>query len=231
MSNRFFSTLDQWERRFRKSWGKDLSTPASRKRTMFHYYIFDHALIRTFWSNFGKVADDVYRSNHPTERRLEKMKKLGVKSVLNLRGESTLAPYLIEKESLEKLGIALVNAKVYARKAPTRDEMLHLIKCFRTIEKPFLMHCKSGADRAGLAAALYLMIIEGAPLREARKQLSPRYIHFRFTKTGIVDHILDMYEAETRENPMDIETWIATCYDKGRVRESFATRKRWYGYA
>ena len=34
------------------------------------------------------------------------------------------------------------------------------------------MHCKSGADRAGLASALWLLHVERRPVAEAMKQLS-----------------------------------------------------------
>ena len=61
---------------------------------------------------------------------------------------------------------------------------------FNSIEKPALMHCKSGADRAGLMAALYVLIHCKKPVAEAMKQLSLRYLHVRQAKTGMLDSFL-----------------------------------------
>lgn len=214
--------IKKLERRLRKSVRGDMESSSGRRKARLQYHLFDHAFLRVFWTNFDKVADGVYRSNQPTFARFKRYKAMGITTVLNLRGASVESPYQFERETCEKLGLKLVNAKIYARKAAGREELLHLIECFRTIEKPFLMHCKSGADRAGFASVLYLMVIEGKSLQEARKHLSMRYIHFKWTKTGIVDHIFDMYEAYNAQTPISIEDWIATVYDKSDANRSFA---------
>ena len=99
---------------------------------------------------------------------------------------------------------------------------------------PFLMHCKSGADRTGLVATLYLMVKEGQPVAEARKQLSFRYLHIRRTSTGILDHFFDVYEARNAQAPIAIEEWIKTEYDRDALTESFAKKqaalKFWQGW-
>ena len=70
----------------------------------------------------------------------------------------------------DQLGLKLVNCTLHARYAAPREDILAVIRAFREIEKPFVMHCKSGADRAGFASALYLHVIEGQPLAEARRR-------------------------------------------------------------
>ena len=120
------------------------------------------------------------------------------------------------------MGFKLVNAKIYARKPPRREELLHLLDAFERIEKPFVMHCKSGADRAGFAAALWMHIHEGQSIAEAQKQLAPKYLHLAWTKTGIVDHILDVYAAERANSGIDFRAWVETHYDQATLRASFA---------
>ncbi len=83
-----------------------------------------------------------------------------------------------------------------SRDAPDKATILAAKAFFEGIEYPAVMHCKSGADRAGLAAALYLILHEGRPVAEAARQLSARYGHFRFAKTGILDAFFDRYLAE-----------------------------------
>ncbi|MEC7298315.1 MAG: hypothetical protein VXW43_06515 [Pseudomonadota bacterium] len=87
------------------------------------------------------------------------------------------------------------------------------------------MHCKSGADRSGLAAALWLITYEGETVAQARRMLSPRYIHFKWTKTGVLDHILDCYEARLARGQISFEDWIRSEYDHQDMQRSYLTRK------
>ncbi len=224
-----FKRLADWfetlERRIRKSFGDDISTPRLRRQAWWHFQLFDHAFLRVWWTNFDKVADGVYRSNHPAPKRLEKYKSMGIREILNLRGADGYSPWLFEQEACDDLGMTLKVAKIYARKPARRAEIVNLIETMRQMDKPFVMHCKSGADRAGFASVLYKAIIEKVPLEEARKQLSVRYIHFDWTDTGIVDHIIDMYEARNAESPIDMEDWFRTEYDHKIAAQSFAAKR------
>jgi len=221
MLSKLYHWLDDRERRLRHSFGKDISTPAARRKSTLHYHLFDHAALRTVWTNFDEVAPEVYRSNQPTHGRFVKYRDMGLKSVLNLRGEDSFAHFLFERESCEALGLTLHNAKLWARRAPERENVLRVIELFRSIEKPFLMHCKSGADRAGFASAMYLMVIEGRPVEEAKKHLSLRYIHLKSTRTGVLDRILDVYALRNARAPISFEHWIATEYDNRAIQDAF----------
>lgn len=217
--------IQEWERNLRKSYNVDLSSPENRRRANIYNLWFDHAILRTVWTNFFEVAPGVYRSNHPTHARFEKMREMGIKTVLNLRGAAGAAHYLTEKESCEQLGLTLIDCNLMARDAAPRKNILDLIHAFRTIERPFVMHCKSGADRAGLASAIYLMVIEGRPVSEARKMLSVKYIHLKWSKTGILDFILDTYEAREAETGIGFEDWIRTEYDRDEIRAAYRARR------
>jgi hypothetical protein len=54
-----------------------------------------------------------------------------------------------------------------------------------------------------------------------------RYIHFRWTATGILDEVLDLYEARLRLGPISLRAWIETEYDRDAVTRSFRLR-RWF---
>ena len=74
-------------------------------------------------------------------------------------------------------------------------------------------------------AAVYLLVEHGATLEQARKQLSARFIHFRWTKTGVLDHILDSYEAVEKDTGIGFEDWLRSGYDGQAIQDSFdATR-------
>lgn len=228
MFARVSHALKTLERRVRTSFGDDLSTPEARRRTWWHFQLFDHAFLRVWWTNFYPVAPGVYRSNHPSPARLAQYKARGIRTVLNLRGRDAYSPWLFEAEACAALGLTLEVAKIYARKPASRREIVALIDMLKRIDKPFVMHCKSGADRAGFAAVLYKVIVEGAPLAEARKQLALKFIHFDWTDTGVVDHIIDLFAARHAETGIDMETWFRTEYDATVVRDSWARRRWWH---
>lgn len=229
MVKKLIKRIGDWERDTRAYYNTDLSTPENRRRAEIYNLWFDHAVLRKVWTNFWPVAPGVYRSNQPTHERFEKLKAMGIRSVLNLRGAAGAAHYLVEEESCRKLGLTLVNCTLHARYAAPREDILAVIRAFREIEKPFVMHCKSGADRAGFASVLYLLVIEGRPMAEARKQLGMKYLHLKFSRTGVLGFILDRYEARNAQSPIGFEDWIATEYDQLAIHEAYqATHKPWF---
>ncbi|MFW2543828.1 fused DSP-PTPase phosphatase/NAD kinase-like protein [Primorskyibacter sp. 2E107] len=224
MLRKLWTRLDDAERRFRRSWGKDISTPSARRWATLHYNLFDHAFLRIFWTNFWPVAPGVWRSNQPTHARFEKYAAMGIKTVVNLRGEDKHAHYLFEKESVEALGMTLVNAKLWAREAAPRRRIIGVIDALRTAQKPMMFHCKSGADRAGFVAAMYLMIFENTPVAEAKKQLGLKYIHLDFTATGVQDYILDLFEARQDLGDIGFEDWIRNEYRAKPIQAAWLAR-------
>lgn len=224
-----FNRLATWERNLRQSYNTDLSTPENRRRAHIYNRWFDHAILRGIWTNQFEIAPGVWRSNHPTHKRFAAMKRMGIKSILNLRGSAGAAHYLTEKESCAALGLTLVDVTLHARYAAPREDIQAVIDAFRSVEKPFVMHCKSGADRAGFASAIYLMVIEGRPVADARQMLSLRYLHVKRSRTGILDYIFDLYEARQVETGIGFEEWVQTEYDNAAVQAEFeANFKPWF---
>jgi protein tyrosine/serine phosphatase len=212
MLGKLWTWIDTAERRLRHSFGRDIETPGGRFWAKVHYHLFDHAFLRILWTNFWPVAPDVWRSNQPTHARFKRYAAMGIRTVVNLRGEDKHAHYLFERESCETLGLSLLNAKLWAREAAPRRRIVEVIDTLRAAEKPLMFHCKSGADRAGFVAAMYLMVFEDQPVQVAKKQLGLKYIHLDFTKTGVQDYILDVYEARLAIGPIGFEDWIRTEY-------------------
>ena len=217
--------LDAWQRQLSERYGSDISTPEARRAAWRHYQWIDHGFLRVLWRNFHQIAPGVYRSNQPSAAQLRAIhEKVGLKTVLNLRGASKQSFYLFETEACRELGLDLVDLPMSARRAPPLAALEQLIVQMRTLEKPYLIHCKSGADRTGLAAALYLLLIEGQPIEVAKRQLSFRYIHLSSTATGILDHFLRVYEHAFRQSGIGFLDWMRSAYDPDELTASFA---RW----
>jgi len=225
LANGLAKWLNRKERALRKSLGRDRSTWLGRWLAALNYYLLDHAILRIFWTNFYEVAPGIYRSNQPTPGRFRRYAKMGIRSVINLRGEENYPHFHFAKESCEKLGMTLHIAKLWARNAPKHTRILAVIDALRSAEQPVLFHCKSGADRAGFVAALYMMVFEGKSVVEARKMLSLRFVHLKWTKTGVQDYILDVYEARLAEGQIAFEPWIATEYRAHVIQAGWDARQ------
>lgn len=201
-----------------------------RARFMAHLYshLVDHAWLRVFWTNFYPVAPGVYRSNQPSPRHVAGYAERGIKAVLNLRSETGLPFHRLEVAACKEHGIELWELKrgFSARRAPKPRTLLKLLRLMDEIPRPFVMHCKSGADRAGLASALYLIAFEGQRVDQALKQLSLRYVHLSRTSTGIMDHFLRYYAFYGEARGIELRDWIKNHYDPAKVTASFADWRR-----
>ena len=102
--------------------------------------------------------------------------------------------------------------------------MLHDAKSlFAEINKPVLMHCKSGADRAGLMSAIYLLIVENQPARVAMRQLSWKYGHVKAAKTGLLDAFFTAYLPYEKDG-MAFYDWVDQVYDPVALTAQFQSQ-------
>jgi protein tyrosine/serine phosphatase len=125
------------------------------------------------------VPGQVYRSSQPSAETIADIqKRYGIRTILNLRGDSG-RPQWYEAEVAEAraLGITHVDFGMSAAEELTPEKAEMLIKIMRDAPKPILIHCRSGADRTGLAAALYLAAIAKTDEKTAEGQMSIFYGH------------------------------------------------------
>lgn len=184
----------------------------------------DHSIFRLIWSNFDTIIPNkVYRCNHPTPARLHKLsQKYNIKTIINLRGQRDCGSDALSRHAAKKMGIAQLDLPFESRGAPHKDRILNLANIYQTLEFPIIIHCKSGADRAGLVAAL-IMIFEHKSVQEAMKQLSWKYGHFKQAKTGILDQFFTYYLHETQEK-INFLTWVKQNYNEDLLRNKFKAK-------
>jgi protein tyrosine phosphatase (PTP) superfamily phosphohydrolase (DUF442 family) len=187
-----------------------------------HNFWLDQGFVRLFWSNSAEIAPGVHRSNQPDRQRLARMRAQGLAAVLYLRGSDASAPYRAEARACAALGLRFYSFNMSAHRLPPPERVLALIALFRRIERPFLLHCRAGADRTGLASAIYLLAIAERPVAEAREMLSARFGHWSWSSTGVLDQMLLAYAADHAASGIGFEDWLRAGYDPAAITARFA---------
>ena len=183
--------------------------------------IVDHGVFRVIYSNRHRISKDCWRSSQPAPYQIAHMARRGVKTILNLRGDRECGGYRLEREACERLGLKLVNFDLKSRAAPGREKFHEAKELFETLEYPILLHCKSGADRAGLASVLFMHFREGVSMDEAARQLHMKYGHFRKSDTGILDLVFERYLERNAQSPIDFLSWVDEVYNPAELEREF----------
>lgn len=208
-------------KRWRKSWKNHFDSPTVRFCAWLELQFLDHGFIRPFFNTPQEIAPGIYRSNHPSPRMIRRLASQGVKTIISLRGRGSNGPYLYEREACERHGITLEVVRMKSKKPPNVNRVHTFKDLVEQAEHPLLFHCKSGADRSGLAAALYLLITETGTIEEAKAQLSLRYLHIKQARTGILDRFIEMYEEFNNVEPIPFMEWVDNHYSPKELKRSF----------
>ena len=114
--------------------------------------------------NFGRVSDVLYRGAQPGEGGFERLKQMGVKTVVDLRGAS-------HRDELDNLGLKYVHIPTNVMQI----EQAKVIEFLRIVRdpanQPVFLHCERGADRTGCYVAAYRMVEEGWEEPDAEAEL------------------------------------------------------------
>ncbi len=130
-----------------------------------------------------------------------------IRTVINLRGANDGEQwYEDEKAVCQQAGVTLVDIRMSASALPPRETLLRLYDTFLTAEYPILMHCNGGADRAGAAAAIWRMVIQGHDRAAAADELAVRYGHFAGVNPEM-DELVRIFQPD--------RTWIEQEYPGG----------------
>lgn len=200
----------------------DLSTPEGRRAAEHDLTWVDHGFLREGFQNFhwiepGKMA----RANQPSPKQIARYAEQGFKTIINLRGTKETGYLVLEQEACAAHGIELVNARMHSREPPSREQVRRAREVFDTIAYPALMHCKSGADRAGSMAALYAHFSMGQPIEKAKEQLGLKYLHVKQGKTGVLDFFFETYLREGAPRGKTFQQWVDEDYDQTELRARF----------
>ncbi len=163
--------------------------------------------------NFYPIVDGrAYRGAQVRGETLAYLaRRYGIKTVVNLRGANPGAQwYESEKADCARLGLRMIDVRLSASELPAPESLLALLDAFEPENEPLLMHCRGGADRSGMAAALWRRVALGEDAESAGGQLSFLFGHFRNVHPEMFD-MVKMF--------VPSRAWAETQYP--RLREAY----------
>jgi undecaprenyl-diphosphatase len=156
-----------------------------------------YLLVVTKGDNFHAITEgEAYRSGQLDGDTLARyIRQYNIRSVINLRDEHPgEAWYDRERETCEKLGVAHYDVRMRSYQRPKDWQIEELLDVFEEAPRPVLIHCQAGADRSGLAAAMWKVVVDKEPKDKAKEQLSLRYGHLPIGKPSILDRYFEEWQ-------------------------------------
>ena len=140
--------------------------------------------------NFHPVNSQLYRGAQPKPAGLGKLKAMGVRTIVNLRGEDDHTR--AEGEEARTLGLAYYNISLPEFSRPKDEEVQRVLDIIDAPEnQPVFVHCRRGEDRTGTIIACY-RIMHGWNAAEAKKEAKTRGMNW--TQIGMRSYIDDFYK-------------------------------------
>jgi protein tyrosine phosphatase (PTP) superfamily phosphohydrolase (DUF442 family) len=135
--------------------------------------------------NLYKVCDSLYRGALPTAEGLQELKKLGVRTVVDLREPNG------DQATMAQLGLTYEHIPMTAFRV--KDE--HVVQFLRIAgaadRAPIFVHCKRGADRTGLMSAVYRIAFQGWTKEQAIAEMTHGGFRFNRGYQNVVNYIRD----------------------------------------
>ena len=147
--------------------------------------------------NFHKVNEQLYRGGQPKAGGLQKLKELGVKTVVNLRGEDDQSR--AEAKEASSLGLKYYGISLPGFSKPTDEEVQQVLDIINATEnQPVFVHCHHGKDRTGTIIACYRISHDGWSANQAKNEA--RRYGLSWLEVGMQHYIDHFYLRTHRRN-------------------------------
>jgi tyrosine-protein phosphatase SIW14 len=121
--------------------------------------------------NAGKINDVLYRGAQPKENGLAELRKLGITTIVDLRGEDR-EKFEWERGAAEALGMHFVRIPVSGWTPPNDEQVAQFLELFRgNPRQKVFVHCRFGDDRTGVFVATYRMAVDQWTPEQAMKEM------------------------------------------------------------
>ena len=146
--------------------------------------------------NFHQVDAKLYRGGQPTSDGLKKLADMGIKTVVNLRGEGEGVRQ--EEQQARALGLRFFHVPLERMGRPRESDMKRILSVLDTSEnQPVFVHCAKGVDRTGTVVAIYRITHDGWTSEQAKKEANRYGMHP--WERSMKDYIHDYYREFARQ--------------------------------
>ena len=119
--------------------------------------------------NFGKINDHYYRGSQPTQEEFAQLKRLGIKTVIDLRIDNLPA----EADWTRALGLQYFNLQMKASTPATEQQTSQFLALANDPANwPVYVHCKGGRHRTGAMTAVYRITQDGWTADQAFREMA-----------------------------------------------------------
>lgn len=121
--------------------------------------------------NLAEIEPGLYRGAQPEAAGFAELKAMGVRTVVNLRTESTDPP-VIREAGLPDGAFDVVWIPMVASRPELPGTREFLAVAADPARRPLFFHCRHGADRTGAMAAAYRVVVQGWTAEEAIAEMT-----------------------------------------------------------
>ncbi len=140
--------------------------------------------------NFYPVNEVLYRGGQPTEAGVKELAKMGVKTIIDLRGADEKAKK--EETWAQNSGIRFINKPLNNWFEPKNAKIEEIIaEINRPENQPVFVHCQRGADRTGTVVAVYRITHDNWTAEQANAEA--KKFGFGWWQFWMKDYINDYY--------------------------------------
>jgi protein tyrosine/serine phosphatase len=119
-------------------------------------------------NNFGQVNDHIYRGGQPKGVHFRQLAVLGVKTVLDLRGDAEPG----SKTEAEQAGLQYINLPLEPKRYPQADAATRFLEIVNDQANwPVFVHCAGGRHRTGAMVAVYRMTMDHWKVDQAYNEM------------------------------------------------------------
>jgi tyrosine-protein phosphatase SIW14 len=129
--------------------------------------------------NAGKISETLLRGAQPSAKGLAELKKLGVTTIVDLRGNR--GPVARERAQAESLGMRFIDIPVSGWSAPANAQVAEFLKLFQQDPTQKIFgHCYFGSDRTGVMVAAYRMAQQNWTADQAVEEMYSFGFHYHW---------------------------------------------------
>lgn len=115
--------------------------------------------------NFAKISDELYIGAQPTAEGFAQLKKMGIKTIINLRAWHS------DKKMIKGQGLYYVNLPTLPIRVGDTEVAAFLKVVAHKEYAPFFVHCHLGADRTLVMTGIYRITVQGWPKEKVQGEL------------------------------------------------------------